>query len=84
MNRPYELSDAELDYVSGGHPLLIGPIDIDVGDITVTDTVDINRVDILRITDSEIIKNVGVGVAVAAGILGVAGAGNALQFRDNR
>jgi hypothetical protein len=70
---PVELTDGELDAVAAG--ALVsgniggGLINVQANDLLSIDTVNINVLD-----NNQVVKDVGVGVGVAAGVLGNAGA----------
>ena len=75
MSRMYRLSDAELDAVAAG-ALVSGVLGGGLINIQVNDVVDTGNINVLNnsVNNNEIVKNVGVGVGVAAGVLGNAGA----------
>jgi hypothetical protein len=63
LSKMVELTDAELDAVAAGQQT--GLINIDVGNVTVSDVVDVD------------VRNVSVAVAAAVAVLGAAAAGAA-------
>jgi len=72
-----ELTDAELDAVAAGQGVgnggLVGiGVDVTTGAILSHNDVDVTLTNVAN----DVVHHVGVGVAVAAGILGAAGAGN--------
>ena len=75
MTKIYELSDAQLDAVAAG-ALVNGTIGGGLINVQVNDVVDTGNINVLNnsVNNNEIVKNVGVGVGVAAGVLGNAGA----------
>ena len=79
---PVELLDTELDAVAGG-ALVSGNIGGGLITVQANDVIDIGDVNVLNnsLNNNEVVKNVGVGIGVAAGILGNAGALGAGQGR---
>jgi hypothetical protein len=74
---PVELSDAELDVVSAGQTAIGNGLVAVAANVDVNDVLSHNNINVtLTNVANDVVHNVGVGVAVAAGILAPAGAGN--------